>query len=282
MSRSVLIYANCQGEELQVTGQYMQCLTGLMTFKWIPLHLVTETDWEHRYTDAFFADVETVWEQVETGAPTLHREALHARIPTGCPVIRFPPFSAIFLWPFSGNDPRLAADPARYPWPDSIAALLANESLPDDALFDRYMAMTAERMPDLNRRLRMDIARWKASDAIADISLADWVEANFRATSLFHTSGHITAASIGHLMKQLLARTPILPAHLTHIALAEVDLLMRHHAGQDFETVPIHPIVAERVGLRFYDPDATWRWHSHRWTFRQYILHYIRWADYIR
>jgi hypothetical protein len=46
--------------------------------------------------------------------------------------------------------------------------------------------------------------------------------------------------------------------------------------------VPIHPLVAERLGLQFYDPDATYRWHAHEWTFRQYILHYIRWADYLR
>jgi hypothetical protein len=26
MSHSLLIYANCQGEELQKTGQYMQCM----------------------------------------------------------------------------------------------------------------------------------------------------------------------------------------------------------------------------------------------------------------
>lgn len=282
MTQSILIYANCQGEELQVTGQYMQCLTGHMAFKWIPLHLVNDADWETTYNDAFFADVATVWEQVEAGAPTPHREKLHARIPAGCPVIKFPPYSAIFLWPFSGNDPRQAADPQLYPWPDSIAALLANENLPDNLLFDRYMQMTAERMPDLNRRLRMDNARWRASDAVSDVKLADWVEAHFRTTSLFHTSGHITAAAIGYLMKQLLSRTPILPGHLSRAAPAEVDLLMRFHAGQDFETVPIHPIIAQRLDLTFYDPNATWRWHSHRWTFRQYILHYIRWAPYIR
>lgn len=282
MSRSILIYANCQGEELQTTGRYMQSLDGHIRFKWIPLHLVIDADWEHTYDDAFFADVATVWEQVETGDATPHRAALHQRVPAGCPIIRFPPLSALFLWPFSGNDPRIAADPQRYPWPDSIAALLANERLDDDALFDRYMALSTERMPDLDRRLRLDAARWRASDAIADIALADWVEVQFRTTSLFHTTGHITGAAIGHLMKQLLSRTSILPPGGLRPALAEVDLLMRHHTGQDFETVPIHPLVAERLGLTFYKPDARWRWHSHRWTFRQYILHYIRWSDYIR
>ena len=58
-------------------------------------------------------------------------------------------------------------------------------------------AITTERMPDLDRRLRLDVARWKAADAIADIQLAAWVEKTFRSVNLFHTSGHIAAPAIG-------------------------------------------------------------------------------------
>lgn len=282
MSRSILIYANCQGEELQTTGRFMPCMAERFSFKWIPLHLVTPRDWATRYTPDFMADVVTVWEQVETGPASVNRAALHERIPEGCPVVKFPPFSATCLWPFAGNDPRQAADPERYPWPDSIAAVLANEKLSDDALLARYMELTAERMPDLERRVRMDIARWKASDAIADVPLAEWVERHFRTVNLFHTSGHIAAPAVSYLMKQLLARTAILSPSLSRAAAAETEVLLRHHTGQDFECVPIHPTVAQRLNLRFFDPDMSYRWHAHRWTFRQYILHYIRWTDYLK
>lgn len=282
MSRSILIYGNCQGEELQRTGHYMQCMTGRIDFKSIPLHLVTEQDWETKYGPDFMSDVIMVWEQVETGAPSLNRAAFHARIPQSAPVIKFPPLSMTCLWPFAGNDPRLASDPDRYPWTDSIAAMLASEQLPDDALFDKYMSLTTEKMPDLNRRLRMDTVRWKASDSISDIKLADWVERTFRTTNLFYTSGHITAPAIAYLMKQLLAKSSALSPSLMRAASSETDVLLRRHAGQDFETVPIHPLVAERLDLRFFDPDTTYRWHAHEWTFRQYILHYIRWSEYLR
>jgi hypothetical protein len=281
VTRSVLIYANCQGEELQRTGHYMPSMAGRVVFKWIPLHLVTPDDWETKYTAEYAADAVAVWEQVEGGAVSANRAAFHARIPAGCPVVKFPPFTATCLWPFAGNDPRMANDPMRYPWPDSIAAALAGEDLSDDALFDLYMRATAERMPDLNRRLRMDVARWKASDAAADVQVADWVERTFRSTRLFYTSGHITAAAVAHLMKQLLARTAWLAPSLARSAAAETDVLLHRHTGQDFESVPIHPLVAERLGLRYYDPEATYRWHGHQWTFRQYILRYIRWADYL-
>jgi hypothetical protein len=281
MTHSILIFANCQGEELQKTGRYMQCMAGRLNFKWIPLHLVTAKDWATKYTPEYFADVITVWEQVETGAVSPNRAALHDRVAKHIPVVKFPPFTATCLWPFAGNDPRLARDPERYPWSDSIAAVLSTELLSDDALFNEYMRITTNRMPDLARRLRLDVVRWKASDALADVKLAEWVEATFRSVNLFHTSGHIAAPAIAYLMKQILGRTKVLSASLGRAAAAEVDVLMRRHAGQDFESVPIHPLVAERLDLRFYDPAATYRWHAHEWTFRQYILRYIKWSDYL-
>jgi polysaccharide biosynthesis acetyltransferase WcbI-like protein len=282
MTQSVLIYANCQGEELQKTGQFMHCMAGRLNFKWIPFHLVTEQDWVQKYTQDFMSDVVTVWEQVETGGASLNRAALHERLPKNVPIVTFPPLSVTCLWPFAGNDPRLAQDPDRYPWPDSIAAALSPEILSDDEMFTKYLRVTIERMPDLDRRLRLDIARWKAVDAIADIKLADWVEKTFRSVNLFYTSGHIAPAAITFLIKQLLSRTGILTPTLARTAMAEVDILLHRHTGQDFECVPIHPIVAKHLNLRFYDPDKTYRWHAHEWSFRQYILHYIRWTNYLR
>ena len=160
--------------------------------------------------------------------------------------------------------------------------MLSGEDLPDDELFEKYLRTTTEKMPDLNRRLRLDIARWQASDALADVQLADWVEKTFRKVNLFHTSGHIAAPAVTFLMKRLLERTKILSGPLARAAAEEVDVLQRHHMGQDFESVPIHPLVAEQLDLRFFNPNATHRWHAHDWTFRQYILHYIHWTDYLR
>ncbi len=281
VSNSILVYANCQGDELVRTCRFMPSLHGRIGFKWIPLHLVTPGDWGTSYGPDFMAGVAAVWEQVETGSPSPHRQELHRRLPSDCQVLRFPPYNALCLWPFSGNDPRLAADPARYPWSDSIAASLATENLSDDALFDRYMEITAQRMPDLERRLRLDVGRWRTADAISDIQAAGWVEQNFRDIKLFHTAGHLTAAPIAFMLRQLLERTQIVPrGDLTRMR-GEIDTLLRHHEGQDFESVPIHPLVAERLRLKFFDPNARYRWHAHEWTFREYILHYARWSPYL-
>lgn len=281
VSRSVLVYANCQGEELVRTGNFLPALAGTWAFKWIPLHLVTPGDWDTRYGADFMCDVAVLWEQVESGPISAHREELHRRLPPNCQVVRFPPYTALSLWPFAGNDPRLALDPGRYPWSDSVAAALAHEDLSDDALFDRYMEITTQRMPDLERRLRMDVARWQAVDALSDVKAAAWVERYFREVKLFHTIGHMTAAPTAFMLRQLLEQTQGLPRSLLPRLRGEVDMLLRGHAGQDFESVPIHPLVAERLQLRFYDPDARYRWHAHEWTFREYIIRYARWAPYL-
>ena len=112
------------------------------------------------------------------------------------------------------------------------AATLAGEDLPDDALIERYLRLTSERMPDLDRRLRLDVARWKAADAIADVQAAAWVERVFRNVNLFYTSGHITALATEFMMKQLLIRSTILQPALLRAAIAEVSVLLRPHRGR--------------------------------------------------
>ena len=61
----------------------------------------------------------------------------------------------------------------------------------------------------------------------------------------------------------------------------ETDFMLRDYRGQDTEMVPVHPLVAARLGLAWYEPDRTYRWHGHEWTFREYTLKYIRWEPFL-
>jgi len=280
---SILLFGNCQAEYLALIGGCLPSLRGVVTFKVIPIQLVTAEDWTGRFDHSFTADVAVLWDQVETGEPKEHRRQMHARVRPDWQVVKFPPFTMLALWPFAGNDPRLSLDcPYRYPWSDSVAAMVSRElPLSDDAAYDRYMRLSMERMPDLDRRLRMDAGRWHASDQIADIKAADWVLENFRSTQVFYTAGHLAPPPYRWMMKQLLQRTGILSPQQIWQAGLEVDLLLRHHRGQDVEVAPVHPAVAAHFGLTWYDPDTRYRWRSHEWNFREYILKYIRWAPFL-
>lgn len=282
MKPSILVYGNCQAEHIMHIGHYLPSLQDTVSFKVIPLHIVTSQDWETRYDDTYFSDVKVLWNQVESGVASAHRLELEKRLPADCQVVKFPPFNMLALWPFTGNDPRLANErECRYPWTDSIAASLAKRTDSDDTLFDAYMQISTEKMPDLNRRLRMDVTRWGAIDALADIKIADWVLENFRRTQLFYTAGHLTAPPLGRLTNELLQRTEMLKPEAIFQAQREVEFLLRDHQGQDLEVVPLHPVVAERLEISYYDQDMKYRWHGHEWSFREYILNYIHWEPYL-
>lgn len=283
---SILIYGNCQGEHMTHVARRLTDVHEKFDIKVIPPHLVTERDWETRYTESFFTGVRVVWNQTESGEPNMHRRMLESRLPPGCQTVSFPPLILLCLWPFSGSDPRLAnsADYV-YPWPDSIAASLApwvtGEDPPDDVLFAEYMRLTTEKMPDLERRLRLDATRARAVDDLADIKMWDWIEENFRTRKLFHTSSHLTALPFAYLVTRLLGLTGDLTPLQIVRAQQEAAFLMRGNHGQIIETVPVHPLIAERMGLTWHDPHGRHRWHSHDWTYREYILKYIRWEPFL-
>ena len=48
-------------------------------------------------------------------------------------------------------------------------------------------------------------------------------------------------------------------------------------AMPDMDTMeePIDPLVAQELGLKFYQPDMRFRWFDQRWTFAEYITRYI-------
>ena len=283
---SILIYGNCQGEHLAHFTRHLTDVREKFGVKLIPPHLVTRQDWESRYDEAFFADVRVLWNQTETGEPTENRRMLEARLPPGVQVVNFPPVILLCLWPFSGSDPRVAtAGDYVYPWPDSIAASLSpdvtGEDPPDDELYARYMGLSTEKMPDLERRLRLDGTRARAVEALSDIKIWDWVEENFRTKQLFHTSTHLAAAPFGYLLHRLIALTEgFTPVEIMR-AQREIAFLIRGNHGQDVEIVPVHPLIAERMGLTWYDPAAKHKWRSYYWTHREYILKYIRWEPFI-
>ena len=280
MKPTILLYGNCQAQDIATIASAIPCLQGRVTFKSIAWYVGAGPDWDAAHGPDFMRDIGAVWEQVESGPIAEHRTALHRHLPAGCQIVRFPPLTMTALWPFVGSDPRQISS-NRYFWTDSVAAALANSNLPDDELFATYMRLSTERMPDLERRLRLDLVRWRATDALSDIRLADYVLEHFRTTRLFYTMAHVSAVPLRHVLRSLIDLTDVINPSLAWEAKLEVDVILRHHRGQDFEMVPLHPIVAERLNLAYYDPDERHRYYGHAWTHKEYILNYIRWASYL-
>ncbi|WP_174300818.1 WcbI family polysaccharide biosynthesis putative acetyltransferase [Caulobacter sp. S45] len=280
----LLIYSNCQGIDLIRLMRSSAVLSAHFEVRLVQFHLIDEGS--DRLTPDALEDVTIVWEQLGSDFP-MHRKRMHSLRPADARTITFPSLNMLALWPFTGIDHRLDKEPlypaGRYPWPDYVAAELdpRGELVSDDALFQRYMAASTARLPDLDRRLAMDVARWRERDATCDVKAADHLLESFRTDQLFYSFARPTPHAIRNVFDQLLART-IEDADLLAEARADLARLLRFYVGYDMEECPVHPLIAKHFKLEWYDADALYRHHANAFTYRDYIIRYMRYDPYIR
>lgn len=287
MRTGILIYSNCQGEEIHGLAARIQSLQERYEFKLILYHALgdSRTRWEP-YSGAFMSNVEFVWEQIGPDYPD-DRAELHARRPPGAKVITFPSFSMLSLWPLVGSDPRIRREPrypdGRYAQPDFVAAELGADpdlaEWSDDAVFARYMEASAKQMPNLDRRLGLDVAKWRQRDSESEITITEYLVESFRRVQLFHALDHLTGPPLGFILKRLCGRTFAGTADLDQIN-RDVDGMLKFYMGADYVQTPVHPLVARHFGLEWYDPQAIYRYYSNEWTYRDYVVRLVRNAPY--
>ncbi len=280
MKETMLVYGNCEAATLSRLASHLPCLQDRYEFKTFESFDIKPGEEDARFAPDLLGGITIVWEQIETTPDSADRQALHARLPQSARIIRFPPLTMQVQWPFLGADPRLAQnDNWPYLYPDSLGARVARQTGSDDELFEQYMELSTRLMPDLDRRLEREVEAWRDRDTRSDLALADWVLASFRDNNLFNDMGHPTGFTFRYLLQQL-AGMSFAGGHVSPERLhGEIACMMRDHRGHDLSCLPIHPLVAERLRLKFYDPDARYRWFGHEWTFKEYTVNYIRWRQ---
>ena len=207
---------------------------------------------------------------------------LRRKLPAGCDVRRFASPRMGALWPFLDRDPRLVSEPGlypggRYPFGDRIGASLVSLPLPDDVTLLSYQSMTEKEMPDLDALLAKDRAAWRQIDAKHDVKVADFIVENFRRYRLFFAPPYPTGELLRHMIVQLVAGSPVEALCEPGKLRRELDFLLAGYLGGR-EELPIHPHVARRFGLAWWQPGMRYRWFSNLWTFEEYTLRYIRWT----
>jgi hypothetical protein len=280
----LLIYSNCQGDHIAKLLSRMDCLADEIAVKYLFIHSLEEPGqgWDS-YPDDYMDSVTCVWEQVSEAFPVVRAE-FHRRLPAGVRRIRFPAFTAGMIWPFAGPDPR-PSKRCLYLYGDSVAARIgmrfAGKRITDDEIFAEYMEVSSRRMPDLDRRLELETWAWRKRDLESDISAADYLLANFRTTQLFYEPARITQHLLRYTALALIGET--FDARWSKHAqiMASARQLLRYHVGYDTISQPVHPLVAETLKLEWYDPDATYRWFMHDWTFREWVVRCVRLTPYI-
>lgn len=238
---------------------------------------------ENGWPDAELAEIAVLWEQ-EDEAHAAWRDELRRRLPTEARVLRFPALRCSALWPFAAAEG--AADDAPWALPgDRVASDLAAApdcaTLSDDALFALYLAESEAAMPDVSALMQHDVEQWLARDALCDVRLADFLAERVLTEKLFHSPARLSGVVLRRLLNDLVTLTfGASPAALAAIE-AELTPLLHGHAGDDAACAPVHPLVAEQLGLAWFDPQANWRWHGHEWNFRQWVLHCARRSSFV-
>ena len=280
----LLIYANCQGAHIANLLLRIKPLADQVAVKFLFFHTLEEPGqgWD-TYPEDCLAGVTWVWEQVSEAFPAARAE-LHRRLPQGARRIRFPVLTAGMMWPFHAPDPR-PSKRQLYLYGDSIAAQLgvrlADKRVTDDEILAEYMELSVGSMPDLNRRLDVENWMWRNRDRNADVVVADYLFDNFRRCRLFHEAALPAGDPVRHVTRQLLDATLDASWSESATIVGAADELFRGYLGYDTFSPPIHPVVAERLRLEWFDPAARYRWFMHDWTFEEWVVRCVRLAPYV-
>lgn len=276
-ARTVVVYGTCQAVVLAEMLASLDDLNDDYRFVFAANHALPGEALPRPVPDADLRSVALLLEQPgRENDPALL--ALKARLPAACPVIRYPTLWMNCLWPFECPEPRKVQDPAylwgRYPHGDMIGLEIARTGLRGPLAVAAYLDLSARKMPDLHRRLERDLDRMHADDKRCDVRLGDYVQANFMHEQLFWTYGHVSRAAMAEMASRVAAVARPLLGGSAGRAAARLATATGPE-GMEALQLPIHPLVAERLGLGYGTPDQVYRWYGQAWTFFEYIERYI-------
>ncbi|MBR0645965.1 WcbI family polysaccharide biosynthesis putative acetyltransferase [Plastoroseomonas hellenica] len=277
-ARRVLVYGNCQSPYLARLLSGIEGLNDDYQFVYVPNHAAPGEDIAE-LPDWCFENVALLIEQHDDRAAVPVREHMRSRLKAGCRKITHPTFLLASLWPFECPDPRSRPEAdllwGRYPHGDMIGLKVAEMGLHGDAAVDAYLSLSARKMPDLMVRLQRDVDRMRHYDRCCDIALADYVLDRFRREHTFWTWGHTATAPLAELTQRLWAAAQPVIGGNAQEAERGIGRIASQFDGIGELQLPIHPMVAAALDLTFWSPDKRYRWYGQRWTFHEYIAHYI-------
>ncbi len=241
---------------------------------WVGEQYAHAKDWEQEIADADLIFLQEVPEL--PSYPLRHWNQGRARF------VRFPFLTMPGLWPFDtakgGADPVATAIQAsgrgrEFHFQDQLLARMRRHIADPDERFEAYRTLCAPRYPklaaylarlDLRAYCAQSLARLARQDGAHGLGVGAAVAGLLAHVPLFHTVTHPAAPLLRRLAGELLGREGI--ALEPHAALED---------GFGAYQVPVHPMLAEALGIAWAPPGRTWRFHTRWITFEAYYRGYI-------
>ena len=197
---------------------------------------------------------------------------LREYLPDSVPLIRFPCLRFSSLWPFdafSGPDDRQARHKDHpnfeFTYFDGLLGRL-RKRIPDrNERFEAYRTLDIPGLIDYRRMHSFEERRLAAMDTTFGGAIGSFVLENFRTRRVFHTIAHPGREVLGMLLHQIAALLDIKRRLGRPRSLHELDRLQ----------VPVHPIVARSLGVKWADERTKYLYRGEKITWETYIRRYI-------
>ena len=266
--KQVLFVGNCNAHDLSLAFSALDELTGDFAFHHLALHATPVPTPEIRQ---IAQTAHAVFIQNIAEAERFR----DAHVPSGVRCFGYPNLLRRALWPFDGlvygRDPLAEADAARagnIRFPDGLLGKLRTEVPDPEARFVAYRDLKASGINrNFTRLLEMEDEMLTHIDHIFDCQLGRFVREHTRTDQLFHWLGHPSGVLYAALMRYCCEK----------LGLPGVRPQPSAVDGWSAMQIPIHPRVAEQLGIAWAGPERVYTYAPlGPVTWEQYVRHYIR------
>jgi hypothetical protein len=209
---------------------------------------------------------------------------MHNRLSGDTRVLRFPFCYFAPLWPFdsfiAGPDKAMfnamfaakeKGEMFSFECHDALMGRLRSQIADPEERVARYSKLDFDDAPDIQRYAEFEKARLLAEDERLGYTIGRFIVDNYRDIRLFHGLAHPVGSLIDRLVKEVLNKLEIDPQSAGQFD----DRSMRD------TQVPIHPVVIEKLGLRWVTPESLYnnKALNRMVSFHEYYLNYARYLD---
>lgn len=267
--KRIVIFGNCQGNLLAEALRYHSGFSRHFSVKHhymeLPANLHEQGKRDLDECDLMLVQDIKEWEQYP----------LRDHVPSDMPTLRYPCVRFASPWPFdafNGPDDRLARNRDfpnfEFTYFDGLLARLRKEIPDHEQRFRAYGSLEVPRIIDFSRLHTFEQARLEEVDRRFEAGIGAYILENFRKKQVFYTTAHPNGRIMKMLVKQV---TKELGLSLNFWLPGSLNSLKRLQ-------VPIHPRVADALGIGWAHAGRKYlvrgEWVTWEQYFRKYIAYY--------
>lgn len=270
----LLIYGNCQAEAIADSIGGLPGITDRYDTLYVRSYNITPEMEQEQLPRNVCERVELLLEQVTPFVRLTDRFAFPNALR-----VTFSSLDFNLLWPLRADEPRMRPEPPAFPWGrftygDKIINAIVSEGLSGDEAWSAFRERSAAAIPDMVRFAQVEERRWAAAEKLVDVKMSDVIFGNISHERLFWTYNHPHRLVLCRLGARLI--------HGAGLVASEEDgwqaylNALNWGFGEDYHA-PIHPLVAEQLGLAWWSPDLAWQRYGDSLSYEEFIRAQIEW-----